>query len=231
MGPTLHPVFCASFATLAAAFLTGCTGGASFTLVSTDTARIPRTEPLVVNLRAGEGYYWCDGEQITLAFADDNLSLIGEIGKKTLVASIVLEGLPADRARDYRLDLNSLRAKVRDGARHARYASLSGILALWIEDNGQVRGRFRALVKEQQFHVMLGWTGRQQLVLVGDFVAVRNRERTAELRRRSEADGLDRNLTPPAGIEPRPVTGPPVPGTRTDPDAPPPATAPSEERS
>ena len=187
----------------------GCSGRAALSLVFTDQGRISRNEPFVVELHAAECCYWIDGERISIALADESFALT-EYGKKRLVASIVLDGLPAHQSRDYRLNRNSIRGKVRNGPQHVRFASLSGILALWLEEGGRIQGRLRALAKRQHFHVMLGWTGNRQVLLVGDFVAVPNRERTEELLRRSEADGLGRSAKIGTYGRPRAVTGPPV---------------------
>jgi hypothetical protein len=186
----------------------GCSGWAKLDLVALDQARISKTEPLVKELRAAECYYWIEDGRITIAWADENISLIGEYGKKTLVGSIVLDDLPADRSRDYRLDRNSLRGKLRSGPQHVRFASLSGILALWLEGDNQIKGRLRSLVHQQQFHVLTGWAGNQRLLLVGDFVAVRDPARTRALLQRSEADGLERGVQDGTRPEPQPVTGP-----------------------
>ena len=79
----------------------GCGGGARLSLVPIDQGRISRTEPFVVELHAAECYYSIDGERIRIAIADENISLIGEWGKQSLVWLIVLDGLPAHNARDF----------------------------------------------------------------------------------------------------------------------------------
>ena len=194
----------------------GCSGWAKLSLVPLNQTRISKTDPLVLELRPAECYYWIEDERITIALTDENISLTGEYGKKSLVGSIVLEGLPADQARDYRLNRNSIRLRYRHGARHVRFASLSGISALWLEDGGRIKGRLRALAKQQQFHAMLGWSGNRQVLIVGEFVAVRDRERTAELLRRSEEDGLERTAQAPGYGVRHAVTGPPVKPTDAD---------------
>ena len=212
--PKLRPLKSRSvpalFLIAGAALFPGCSGRGALSIVPMDQRRISRDKPLVVELRAAECCYWIDGKRIIIALADENISLTGEYGKKRLVASIVLDGLPAHRSRDYRLDRNSIRGRFRDGPRHVRFASLSGILALWREEDGRIEGRLRALAKRQHFHVMLGWTGNQRALLVGDFVAVPNRERAEELLLRSEADGLERSAGTGTYGRPRAVTGPPV---------------------
>ncbi len=189
---------------------TGCNGWARLNLISTELERISKSAPLVVELSAAECYYSIEAERITIALTDENISLTGEYGKRSLVTSIVLEGLPAYQSRDYRLDRNSVRGKYRRGPKHVRFASLGGILGLWLEGDNQLKGRLRAFVKQQQFHVLRGWSGNRRVLLVGDFVAVRNRERTEELLRRSEADGMERGVPVRAYGKPRAVTGPPV---------------------
>ncbi|GAG24041.1 unnamed protein product, partial [marine sediment metagenome] len=170
----------------------GCTGWAKFNLIPIDQGRISKSAPLIVELRAAECYYWIAGERISIALADENISLIGEWGKKSVVGSIVLDGLPAHESRDYRLDRNSIRGKLRHGPKHVRFASLSGVLALWLDGENRIKGRLRAFARQQHFNVLLGWTGNRQVLLVGDFVAVRNQERTEEIVRSSETGGMAR---------------------------------------
>ncbi|MCK4659601.1 MAG: hypothetical protein KAV82_08795 [Phycisphaerae bacterium] len=192
------------------ALVGGCTGWAKLHLVPTKQMRIIKTTPLMTELHAAECYYWIEDNRITIALADENISLAGELGKKTLVGSIVLEGLPAHQAREYRLDHNSIRGRFRRGARHVRFASLGGVCSIWLEGGRRIRGRLHALAKQQQFHILRGWVGNRQAYLLGDFVAVQNRERGEELLRRSEADGMGRGVPPPAYGRPRAITGPPV---------------------
>lgn len=187
----------------------GCAGAAKLSVISTNQARISKTAPLVVELHAAECYYWIEDERITIALADENFTL-SEYGKKSLVVSIVLDGLPAHCSRDYRLNRNSIRLKYGNGPQHIRLASLSGILALWLEGDTRIKGRLRSFAKQQQFHVLRGWSGNRRVLLVGDFVAVRDRERTEQLRCRSEADGLERDAQTGDYGKPRAVNGPPV---------------------
>ena len=188
----------------------GCTGWAEFSLIPLDQGRISKSAPLIVELRAAECYYSIDDGRISIAWTDENISVIGEWGKKSVVGSIVLDGLPAHESRDYRLDRNSIRGRQRHGPKHVRFGSLGGILALWLDGENQIKGRLRARVRQQHFNVLLGWTQNRPVLLVGDFVAVRDRARTEEIVRRSETGGMARAPGISKYGKPRRVIGPPV---------------------
>jgi hypothetical protein len=171
---------------------TGCGERGTLHLVPLNQTRIEKDEPLITRVGPADGWYAIEGKRITMALERKNFSLIGEYGKQSQALSIVVEGLPAHKSRDYLVNKNGVRGRLRRGAQHVRFASISGILALWMEPDGRIRGRLRCLVKVQQFNVMMGWTGDQRALLVGEFSGTRDRERVEAVRRRSEEGGLER---------------------------------------
>lgn len=173
----------------------GCAERGTLHLVPLNQTRIEKDEPLITRMGPAGCSYALEGQRITIALQRENLSLIGDYGKHSEFLSIVVQGLPAHKSRDYLLNKGSIRGRLRSGARHVRFASISGILALWIESDGRIRGRVRCLVKSQQFQVMLGWTGDQRALLVGEFSGRSDPERAERTRQRSEEGGLERQAT------------------------------------
>ena len=170
-----------------------CTGSARVRLIPADRNRISQDKPLVIDFGVAECCYRIDGERISIALADENISLIGKHGKKRLTGSIVLNGLPASRSRNYRLNRNSVRLKVSGGPNHARIASLNGIAAIWTDGDNHIHGRWRCSAKQQEFSILFGWGRDRPVLVLGEFAAVRRQGRTAELVARSEEDGMERS--------------------------------------
>ncbi len=61
----------------------------------------------------------------------------------------MLERLPAGQARNYTAAKRELRAVARVGPTEMRFASLSGIAALYRESGGRMRGSMRLLVSRE----------------------------------------------------------------------------------
>lgn len=133
-----------------------------------------------------------DGDRLCIAMEFENVSLLGDFGKRRLWTSLVLDGLPADRSRNYRADRNTLRMIGRRGYTHTRWASLGGIVAVWRERNGRLRGRFRIAARQQSFFIATGWTGGQRALLLGEFQAVHRPAMGRPILERTERDGMDR---------------------------------------
>jgi hypothetical protein len=181
-------------------------------LIPLGLQRIDARGPLIYTLRASECYFWIDADdQLCIACADETGPWFGEGAGTTLRVSLVLEGLPAHVARDYRASRQTLRGRASQGSRHARFASTGGIVAVWLDDEDHIHGRFRVLTRYQTFNVLLGWTGTQQVLLLGECRAVRDRRRGEPILTRTEEGGMERRpaASQPASPQPIPVTGPP----------------------
>lgn len=191
----------------------GCHGSARLDLIPLGVQRIEAKAPLIYTLRADECYFWTDAaDQLCIACTDETAELFGEGTKTSLNVSLVLDGLPAHLARDYRASRRTLRGRANQRARHVRFASTGGIVAVWMDDKDRIHGRFRVLTRYQTFNVLLGWRGTQQVLLLGEFHAVRNRRRGESILARTEEDGMERSSaeSEPARPQPIRVTGPPV---------------------
>jgi hypothetical protein len=211
-GGSLWPRRSAAWLILLSVWAGGCNGSARFDLIPLGLQRIQAQAPLIYTLRAAECYFWIDsGDQLCIACADESGPWFGKGAGMSLRVSLVLDGLPAHVARDYRATRRTLRGRASQRGRHARFASTGGIVAVWVDDEDRIHGRFRVLTRYQTFNVLLGWTGTQQVLLLGEFRAVRDRERGEPILARTEEEGMERQpaTSQPARRQPIRVTGPP----------------------
>lgn len=172
----------------------GCAGTGRVTVVPMNFKKISTAAPLLERLDAGECHFWQDEKgRLCVAMAGENLSLIGDYGKRSMALSLVLDAPPAGKARNYSVNTGHLRMTARTGANHKRWASLSGIVAVWQEHAGHLRGRFRILAKQQRFHITTGWAANARVLLTGEFNAVPNPKRGQSILEKTEANGMERN--------------------------------------
>jgi hypothetical protein len=229
--PAIGPVLRAAFPTwrpvglllaalvLATAF--GCAPHADIEFIDLNFKRIDAAGPLINHISASDCCWWIDGNHLMVTLHHDTGPLAGQLARERFDLSFVLDGLPANRARDYRLDRESLRAVYGKGAAHSRFASLRGITAVWWGANGTLRGRFRLIAKKQIFHVLTDWTDVGQVIMVGDFRCRRDRAGGRPVLERSEKNGMARRPARSAAqSEPGPVEvhGPPVEHLDKQPD-------------
>ncbi len=188
--------------------LVGCSA-ARLHLLTLEYRQIEPEGPLVHEKSAREGYFWIDEtDQVRIGLRDNVASWLDPDAGRTLEVSLVLDGIPADRARNYPATRRTLRGRASDKNEHVRFASIRGITAVWRDGPDRIRGRFRISTRYQKFSILLGWYGTQQLLVLGEFVAVRDREKTEAIIARTEADGMQRSLTEPQPTRPVPISGP-----------------------
>lgn len=162
-------------------------------MISLDLRRISDKAPLSREFAPDRCYYWQDQEgRLCVAMAFENMSLIGDYGKRSMVMSLVLGEMPAGMGRTYRVTRSTLRMIAHIVPNHTRWASLSGIVGVWREDDKQIRGRFRIFAKQQMFHIALGWRGSKRALVVGEFLAVPGEKEGRRILEDSEAKGMER---------------------------------------
>ena len=171
----------------------GCAGSAHIGVVPLNLKKLRDRDPLIRHLDARRCYYWHDEKgRLCIALEFENLSLIGDYGRRSLAMSLVLNEMPVGNARNYRANLRTLRMIARAGAQHVRWASLSGIVAIRRTPAGHIRGRFRIAAKQQKFHIALGWSSDSRVLLFGEFDAIPGEPEGRKILTRTEADGMDR---------------------------------------
>ncbi len=187
----------------------GCSGSAHIHLIPAEHKKISTERPLITPYDVGRCHYWVNqGQELCVAFSEENLAAEGTPGRRSFDMSLVLGPVPAGWGRNYAVDRRTMRAIIHEGAEHHRYASLYGIVAVWFDqDEKLLQGRFRIWAKRQDFQVWRGWSGDLRVLLVGEFEARPDALRGVQVWKRTEVGGLKR----PVHIgRPGRVYGPPV---------------------
>ena len=196
------------------AVLGGCATGGAVDIAELNFKRIPAKEPLIVHVPVEQCFWWRDGDRICVSMRHDQPVWFSQLGRKEFEMSLVLPGIPADQARNYRIGRSAMRCYRHNGAYHARFNSIRGIVGVWKEPHDVLRVRFRLMARKQVFHILTGWSKVGQVMMTGEFRARRDRERGERILLESEKDGMGRpkHRNTPSDGRPRPVqvTGPPV---------------------
>lgn len=202
-GPCQRALVATSMLLLSAA---GCRGGASYTMASLNMKRVSATEKLTLEIDADECYHWVNefGE-LCIALRMHDWSILGERFSRRSVASFILGDPPAATGRNYVATRRTARFVNHAGYGHTRAASLGGIVGVWGYDKPVIGGRFRFTTVQQSYSVLTGWTGKNQVLYVGEFKSVLNRSAGEAILAETEKDGMERKR--PIGV-PRRIQGP-----------------------
>lgn len=171
----------------AAFLLPGCSGHALVHTVPLGLQKINTEGPLLLRESMDECYYWTDEQnRLVIAMRRTHRSLLGKLLDREFVLSFVLPGLPAATSRDYRMDRTTARLFSRFGIYPQRGGSTGGIVAVWDYGKGTLKGRFRFNAKQQTYSVLTGWSGDFTSLYLGEFTAVKDRNRGQRLLAQSE---------------------------------------------
>lgn len=179
----------------------GCAGSGRIELAALNYRDIDPPEPTYTALSIQRCTWWTDEHgQVWIAMQHERaVALAGE--KLVFRLSLVLDALPAGRAKNYLVSRRELRAFARFGPAQARYTSLAGIVALYREDGDRLRGSLRLDVAQQAQQLLGGWTREQRHLMLGTFIAVPDDGWGRTLAAETEALGWHRD-PPPAATQP-----------------------------
>lgn len=151
-------------------------------------------EPLVHDVRLGEGYYWVDDDdRLKIALRRRADSAISDMLDQLWAMSIVLDGLPAGRERLYEVQHSAVQMLQTAGGGRMRARSIKGIVVVGSPEGGRLRGRFHVSLLPEQFSVLKGWVPVwTPLVVAGEFTAVLDPTRGQEVLAVTEQDGYAR---------------------------------------
>ncbi len=207
---------CLASAVLSA--LPGCAGGGRVTVAALDYRNIDPPPARVAQIDLQSCYWWTDESgQVWIAAQRDVPSILGPRFRQQFCLSLVVSRLPAGGARDYHVRDRELRAWVRAGPLEARYTSSAGVLALYRNRDGTLRGSFRIETSRQVNALITGWTRPARCLVLGEFRAVPGAGPGRRIAALTEADGFER--PPTATVTSRPA-GAPAPGPASAPPAP-----------
>lgn len=183
--------------------LAGCRGGGQLQFADLNYAAIDPPSPRFQTIEIERCYWWTDDAgQVWIAMEHDRAVLPG-VEPFVLRMSLVLEKLPAGRARNYLVQQRELRAVARLGPAEGRFVSLAGIVALYREPNERLRGSFRLEVSREISKLLGGWGRPSRNLMQGTFVAIPDTGRGREIATETELYGWDREpRQPPPATRP-----------------------------
>lgn len=189
-----------------AAGVAGCNGSGVLHVMPYVRSDLPEHEPLIQNTPIQEAYYWQEEDgQLNIALRSTQKSLLGEVFSAEYAMSIVLEDLPAGSERLYNVTIREIQSALRAGGDRRRSRSMLGVVVIEAPEHGVLKGRFHALMHEQRFTALTGWTPPSvfqgaRMVVAGEFNAVHDPERGREILAVTEDD----NFVRPVPREQRP---------------------------
>jgi len=187
----------------AAVVCTGCNGHARVTLIPLNTQRLTSTADLDFDFSPQACYWWTDEqERLQVAMKAEGFSPLGDLTRRSLELSLVLGRPPKTDEVQFRIGGDTARAIWHRGAFHLKMKALRGIVAARRASDTVIVGRFRLVCASAKFEVLRGWRGQSQVLLQGEFSAVRNRAAGEPIVQRSEVDQPRGGASDKAAFEP-----------------------------
>ena len=171
----------------------GCTGHSRLEFIPLSCRTVEPPPARTTALRAGRCYWWQDEYgQVWVAMEHENRSALGRYASFALRLSLVLDKLPAGRARDYTLTRRSFRGVFRSPTGESRFISTAGAATLQSPSGNRLRGSFRLLGQRQASRVLGDWGPPSSYLIQGTFEAVRDEVRGGRILADTESQGWGR---------------------------------------
>jgi hypothetical protein len=185
----------------------GCHGSAHLEIASLNFQAIDLPPARFTRLDLPECYWWKDkGGRVWIAMRRESTPLFNPRFRFDFQVSLALDKLPAGKARNYKVDAKSMRACVRFGPWETRFTSRTGIVAIYRESGGRLRGSMRLYASRQVARLLGGWSRPSGYLLLGSLEAVHDEQRGRAIAEATESAGWGREE--PAGPTSRPSTAP-----------------------
>ncbi len=202
---------------IALSAIAGCSGSATIQAVSLHPSEIDPPGTRVTRVDADEAYWHVDES------GDLNLSIrmrrvdwiLGEFGRQELALSIVPGPPPNGRARNYKINRDSLRMLWQTGLAVRRFASYAGVMAIYMDDELRLHGSFRFWTTNPGEGMPIWFVPQTPgpTLLFGTFKAVKDEVRCQSIRESVEAKGWHRrrrNMSTSRPAESQSTTSSPV---------------------
>lgn len=177
--------------------LPGCAGGGRMELSALNYRAIDPPAARAYPLDFDHCYWWTDdSERVWVAMDCVRRPLVGPLGPFVYQMSLVLEKLPAGRARDYAVREPTLRAVSRFGPLESRFVAPVGIVSLNRQPGERLRGSFRLLAQREVSQVLGGFGAPASYLLQGTFQAVHDAQRGQPIVAATESQGWGRQSAP-----------------------------------
>jgi hypothetical protein len=172
----------------------GCAGSGRIEVASLNFNNVDPPGARFSVIKADRCYWWADEQgRVWIGLEREfQYPFLGPLGHFHFQLSLMLERLPAGRARNYTAAKRELRAVARVGPTEMRFASLSGIAALYRESGNRMRGSMRLLVSREVSRLLGGWSRPTRYLLLGTFIAVHDPVRGRRIAEATESSGWQR---------------------------------------
>ena len=177
----------------------GCSGSAHLEFTALNFRSIDPPPPYSRS-RFDHCYWWTDDqERVWIAMERRVASILGEDFTFEFQLSLLLERLPAGRARNYTVGQREFRALARVGPLESRFTSSAGIVALYRASGDRLRGSLRLQVVRRSVNPLLGgWSRPARYLIAGTLEAVHDERRGRAIVEKMEHEAFDEALKPPA---------------------------------
>lgn len=187
----LKPVHVLTFVSLLA--IPACDGGGRLDFISTQMRDLTEEEPLITTFHPGQCFWNVDADGfLEIGLHYENIPLFGPLSGATLDLSFELDQPPAGSAKTYQLRAREVRGRAELGAVIHRFRSLNGVISVWVDSDTRIHGRFRMLVGHDTFTILTDWRPAAPLLIVGEFDAVKNALRFAEINAAAQVEDWER---------------------------------------
>ena len=175
----------------------GCSGGAHLEFTALNFRSIDPPPPYSRS-RFDHCYWWTDEKgRVWIAMERRVASILGEDFTFEFQLSLLLERLPAGRARNYTVGKREFRALARIGPLESRFTSSAGIVALYRASGDRLRGSLRMQVVRQSVNPLLGgWTRPARYLIAGTLEAVHDERRGRAIVEKMEHEAFGQVLKP-----------------------------------
>ena len=194
--------------------LVGCRGSGRIELASLNLSVVDPPPPRCTPIEMQECCWWTDESgRVCIAMQRRQTPVLYPKMRFEFQLSLVLPQLPAGRARNYKVDRNTLRARVRLGPWESRFTSHTGTIALYRDGESRLRGSMRLQAERVTSQWLGGWGKPIRYLMLGSFRAVCDERRGRAIAELAESSGWDRGQPkrPPLSSQPAPPSSAPSP--------------------
>ena len=171
----------------------GCNGSGQIQFASLSYRSIDPPNAAVAEVEARECYWWEDDDgRVWVAMQRHFSPPFHPEFYVHIELSLVVDRLPRGKARNYRLNRDSLRARVRIGPWETRFSSQIGVAAVYRERGDRLRGSVRLQTQRVTSQLFSGWGRPQRYLMLVSFEAVPDAQRGLPIVASSESSGWER---------------------------------------
>lgn len=150
----------------------GCGDRARIDVVSLDFSNLDPQRPLVQRIEPDSCRWWTDDEETLWIVMTRRIALpLGPVKNFDFELSLRLDRLPSGKARQYSVDRDALRARVRFGLNDSRLSSTAGIAVVERIGPDRLQGTFRIQTARDVVQLLGGWAAGPRALLLSTFDA------------------------------------------------------------